>query len=663
MTALAAVLSFGGRAADAQALAAVLQAQAARGPDGERHLVDGPVALGERLLHPNAVPLPEWPSARQAIARLDRFILIWDGRLDNRDELITALRGVGENLPREVAEDDRQLLLHLWRAFGAEVLPRLLGDFALAIWDTEARELVLARDAMGARPLYYTVRPGYFALASEDEALLATGGVSPEPNIERIAYALCPAFTEFDWSVSWLAQVRILMPGTALRIGANGAQRLWTWWHWPVPEVSRFASDEEALEAFDALVVQSVRDRTRDLDAIGLITSGGMDTATVAVGASRVRAGRPLRFFATVQDDPSQCIESRAIEELARTLDAELIDQRVPSMRGPVSSADVAAFFARPHPVDDGISLIGMMCLAAQRRGQRVLLHGATGDLCFYAPGDTLLRTAREHSWHAAWREARLRQRHHTYEQGRSPMHQLARALYADLAPPAARALWRRLRRWQRGHDLNWVREAGDIGRGLGLAERMQSASLRDDRAAWRQPRLVREHLQALFPIGVVRGLEGYERVAGRYGVQLRDPLADRRLISFCLALPLHWRDREGWTKYIARRWASAALPDVCVWRSDKIHLGHLLGFPIRANNDGMRSDRSDVAGLRHATIAVHAFQAQVGNARGRFPEDVSGVLEAAERLLAWMDGLSSSGVHGIASRTSKSTASDSAHE
>ena len=138
----------------------------------------------------------------------------------------------------------------------------------------------------------------------------------------------------------------------------------------------------------------------------------------------------------------------------------------------------------------------------------------------------------------------------------------------------------------------------------------LQAASLRDDRAAWHQPRLVREHLQALFPIGVVRGLEGYERVAGRYGVQLRDPLADRRLISFCLALPLHWRDREGWTKYIARRWASAALPDVCVWRSDKIHLGHLLGFPIRANDAGMRSDRSDVAGLRHATTAVHAFQA-----------------------------------------------------
>jgi hypothetical protein len=87
------------------------------------------------------------------------------------------------------------------------------------------------------------------------------------------------------------------------------------------------------------------------------------------------------------------------------------------------------------------------------------------------------------------------------------------------------------------------------------------------------------------------------------------------------------------------------------------------LGFPIRANDAGMRSDRSDVAGLRHATTAVHAFQAQVGNARVRFPEDASGVFEAAERLLAWMDGLSSSGVHGIASRTSKSTASDSAHE
>lgn len=652
MTALAAVLSFGDRAADAQALAAVLQAQAARGPDGERHLVDGPVALGERLLHPNAVPLPQWPLARQTIARLDRFILIWDGRLDNRGELICALRGVGENLPREVAEDDRQLLLHIWRAFGAEVLPRLLGDFALAIWDTEARELVLARDAMGARPLYYTMQPGFFALASEDEALVCLRGVSPEPNFERIAYGLYPAFLDFDWSVSWLAQVRILMPGTALRVRADGVHRLWTWWQWLPPEMSRFASDDEALEAFDALVVQSVRDRTGDLDAIGLITSGGMDTATVAIGASRVRAGRPLRFFATVQDDSSQCIESRAIEALAQTLEAELIDQRVPSMRGPISADDVAAFFAHPHPVDDSIALIGMMCLAAQRRGQRVLLHGASGDAGFFAPGDTLLRTARERGWRAAWQEARLRQRHHTYEQGRSPLQQLARAMYTDLIPPLGKAFWRRWRRWSRGRAHNGVREAGEIGRLIGLAERMQAASLRDDRAAWLSPRLVHEHLQALFPIGVLRGLEGYERVAGRYGVQLRDPLADRRLVSFCLALPLHWRDRDGWTKYIARRWASAVLPQACVWRSDKIHLGYLLGFATRTPDLGERAKRSNVPGLRSAASAVGMFRAQMEGARSHFPGDADAAAEAAAGLLAWMDRLSTLGPGGDAVQT-----------
>lgn len=578
MTALAAVLSFGGRAADAQSLAAVLQAQAARGPDGERHLVDGPVALGERLLHPNAVPLPEWPLARQAIARLDRFILIWDGRLDNRDELIAALRGVGENLPREVAEDDRQLLLHLWRAFGTEVLPRLLGDFAFAIWDTEARELLLVRDAMGARPLYYTVQPGFFALASEDEALLALPGVSSDPAPDRLAYALFRGFTAFDWSQSWLREGRILMPGTSLRVRADGLHELATWWHWPVPEPHRFAADEEAIEAFGDVMQQAAADRTRDLNAIGLIASGGLDTAAVAVAAQASRAARPLRMFSAVQDPPGDCLETRAIEALAQTLSAGLHRLRLPALQGMADARDLADFHAQPHPVSATIPLIAMMCLGAARAGQRVLLHGATGDVAMYAPDDYLVRFAAERGWRAAWREAIAAQRHHTYRQGVSPLRQWARSAYDAVVPPAGKLAWREIRRVVREvlptRDMQPPAELDAL---LRVRARQRLAMWRDERAAWKSPRTVHEHLACLFPIGVVRGLEGYERVAGRYGVELRDPWADRRVISFCLALPLHLRTREGWTKFIARKWVGRALPDVCVWRSDKSHLGHHL--------------------------------------------------------------------------------------
>jgi len=395
--------------------------------------------------------------------------------------------------------------------------------------------------------------------------------------MERVAYALCPAFNAFDWQQSWLEQVYILMPGTAITITAERRFRRWNWWRWEQPEEPRFVSDEQALEAFGAIMEQAVRDRTQDLDSVGVIASGGMDTATVAVAASHVRGARPLRFFSTVDDDLSQCIESRAIESLASTLGAELHRLHVPSMTGMCSQADLDAFYEHPHPVDNTIGLVAMMCLGASRTGQRVLLHGATGDLALHATNDYLLRFAGERGWRAAWREALAAQQHHTYVRGSGLARLWLRSAYEEWVPPAGKVAWRGFRRRLRGAHANWINEAGDLGQQLQLAQRMRKESLRSERAAWAAPRTMSEHREALWPIGIVRGLEGYERVAGRYGIELRDPFADRRVIEFCLALPQHLRTREGWTKFIARRWAASDLPPECVWRSDKEHLGHYL--------------------------------------------------------------------------------------
>lgn len=587
MTAIAAIVEFGGRRASGDDLGALLGRMAARGPDGLRQWADGPVGLGEGLLDPRARALASLPVAEQGMATLGVLRIVWDGRLDNRAELIARLVAQGDaGAAQAHGLPDRDLVLYLFRHHGEATPALLLGDFAFAIWNAESQTLFCARDCMGARPFYYTVQPGYFALASEDEALLALRDMDPAPNLDRVAYALCPAFNAFDWSKSWLEQVNILMPGTALTVTASdGRVRLSTWWAPPRPELRQFSSDDEALEAFGAVMEQAVRDRTRDQRAIGLIASGGMDTATVAVAAAHVRGALPLRFFSTVDDDLSQCIESRAIEALASTLGADLHRLHVPSMTGMCNPKDLKDFYSRPHPVDRSIGLVGMMCLGASRGGQRVLMHGATGDVALHASNDYLIRFAAERGWRAAWHEARAAQLHHTYVQGSSLARLWLRSAYEEWVPPAAKTAWRAFRRHLRGARANWTAEAGDLGQQQQIARRMREASLRSERAAWAAPRTASEHREALWPIGIVRGLEGYERVAGRYGIELRDPFADRRVIEFCLALPLHLRTREGWTKFIARRWTGSDLPPECVWRSDKEHLGHYL--VMRENTDG----------------------------------------------------------------------------
>ncbi len=633
MTAIAAILAFHGEHPPAGGIDRLLFEMRKRSPDGQRQWAQNSVALGEGLLDTRARPLATLPAPEHGLASLDALHLVWDGRIDNRDELERELVAAGD-LSAAQAKDlpDRDLILYLYRRHGNALPPRLLGDFAFAIWNADSQTLFCARDCMGARPFYCTLQPGFFALASEDEAMLPLPGVDPSPNLDRVAYALCPGFNAFDWQKSWLEQVFILMPGTALTISAGRRLRRWTWWHWARPEIRHFKSDEEALEAFGDVMRTATRDRTRDLDTVGIIASGGMDTAVVAVAASQVRQGRPLRFFSTVDDDPSHCIETRGIESLAATLGADLHRLHVPSMRGMCSADDLAEFYRRPHPVDDSIALVAMMCLGASRTGQRVLLHGATGDLALYANDDYLLRFAAECGWAAAFKEVRAAQRSHTYVQGSSLLRLWTRAAYQEWAPPALKQVWRDWRRCLRGKETNWLLEAGDFGVSQNIARRMREASLRSERACWTQPRTVSEQLDALFPMGVVRGLEGYERVAGRYGVALRDPLSDRRVIEFCLSLPLHLRVRDGWTKSIARRWTGAVLPDECVWRSDKMHLGHYLSPPARGQRLVAAVDRPNTWSPS-ATQAITKWQLNAD--RVGFDQ-----ADTATALLQWVENI-----------------------
>ncbi|MBE2262955.1 MAG: hypothetical protein IAE92_09450 [Burkholderiaceae bacterium] len=635
MTAIAAIVAFKGATPTEHGLDDLLHGMRQRGPDGRRAWSKDAVALGEGLLDPRGRPLSELPSSQREMASLGVLHIAWDGRIDNRAELLAGLMAAGDIRATLATElPDRELVLMLFRRHGERMPELLLGDFAFAIWNVDSQSLFCARDCMGARPFYYTLQPGYFALASEDEALLALPDMDRSPNMERVAYALCPAFNAFDWQQSWLEQVYILMPGTAITITAERRFRRWNWWRWERPDEQRFESDEQALEAFGAVMEQAVRDRTRDLDSVGVIASGGMDTATVAVAASRVRESRPLRFFSTVDDDLSRCIESRAIEALAKTLGADLNRLHVPSMRGMCSQTDLDAFYERPHPVDASISLVAMMCLGASRTGQRVLLHGATGDLAMHATDDYLLRFAAERGWMTAIAEAQAASKYHTYVAGTSVPRQFARAAYHEWVPAVAKRAWRDLRRTFRGAHANWLCEAGDLGLQVQIARRTRNETHQSERASRAPPRTVAEHLDALLPFGIVRGLEGYERVAGRYGVELRDPWADRRVMAFCLALPIGLLAREGRTKYLARRWVGVELPDECVWRSDKAHLGQYLlpsTMPELAHHS-----KEDISEARTTAEGANTQWKVNTCARGADAPLFPNVLKS------WLDGLSS---------------------
>jgi len=576
MSALAFVLRLDAGPPQTAEVESLLSAMAARGPDRRSVWADGPAGFGHGLL----INSPEAAAERYPIGGADsRYQLLWDGRLDNRDSLFKSLASEGVDLPPSAP--DPALVLAGFARWREDLPSRLDGDFSFVVWDREAQTAFAARDPMGARPFYFVKTARRFAVASEDEALLRLPGISATPAVERIADRLFDREVAGpDWRQSWLRDVAILMPGHALTIDLSGRLVNTAYHRWSPRPSLRFSGETEALEAFDEVFGRAVAERTRGLDRVGIITSGGIDSASIVVAARRKHSARAIDCFSVVHDEPSECIETRAIHQIVSSVSANPFQLSVPSLGGVVSRLDLAAFHKRPHPIDYVVPIIAMMCLAGRQQGHRVLLHGATGDVALRESNFYLLRTAREMGVRAAWRESRQAHRHHTYIAGVSRLWVLKQALIDDVLPHWFLRCWAHLRRVEAASEAERranIRPAVEAFRALCLA---RSQSKRPKRSAVTKGagQSQREHLQTLFPDGILCGLEGYERVAGRYGVELRDPWADRQVIEFCLALPTHWKTGDGWTKLIARRWAGQLLPEDCVYRSDRTHLGwHLL--------------------------------------------------------------------------------------
>ena len=160
MTALAGLWRFDGRPDAAEGCARVLASQQLYGPHATTQWTTGDVAFGRRLMR----VLPEDVFDRQPlIGGGGRYVLVADIRLDNRNELTEALQ-----IPPAQGRDlcDAALLLAVIERWAESFIDRILGDYAFALWDSMRRQLLLARDPLGQRPLYYHHNDDFFAFAS-----------------------------------------------------------------------------------------------------------------------------------------------------------------------------------------------------------------------------------------------------------------------------------------------------------------------------------------------------------------------------------------------------------------------------------------------------------------------------------------------------------------
>lgn len=547
MSGIAGIVQFDGSPVDPEPLRAITDAMAHRGRDGAGYWVQGLAGLGHRPFWTTPEALAECQPLHDPRGGL---CLVFDGRLDNREELATALRGTGAALRDGT---DAELVLRAYEAWGEDSPRRLLGDFAYAIWDGSRRRLFLARDVMGVRPLHYFRGASFFAFASELQALFHHPGIRATPNEGMIAEHLAWQITSHEETL--YEGIRRLPLAHCMSLDASGGQRAWRYWEVDFARRLACRSDAEFSEQFLAILRECVRDRLRSHGSVRSDLSGGLDSSTVSVVANGLLAetGIDRERFRTfsVAYPGLPCDESEFIRATLghAGLAGDLVElEPLPANHyGRV----IAKFREFPGYPGGEEFLLGVM-RATAGRGCRVILTGHGGNEWLEGSPDYLADLVAGGAWLDAWRVAR----------GNSgPLGcSAARIVYRH----AIRPLWRD--RFDRPVRLaselphlngHWV-ESTRLGERLGCAVPVPPGG----------SRMQAETYRWTFAGHQVHSYELLDLHGQDAGFEFRHPMLDRRMIEFGFALPGDQRWRDGKPKTVLRNAMTGRLPRVVLERA-----------------------------------------------------------------------------------------------
>ena len=286
MCGIAGRINASGEPVTASEIHAMCNAIVHRGPDDEGLYVAGSVGLGMRRLS-----IIDLSGGKQPIHNEDRSLwVVLNGEIYNFQQLRIELEGRGHHF---YTRSDTEVIVHLYEECGAQCVEKLRGMFAFALYDERRRQLLIARDRLGKKPLYYSVRGHSLLFASEIKALLAVAPELDKPDVNGLLSYF--SFGYIPDPGSAFQAIRKLPPGHLLeyREGQLNLRRYW--------DISQFgsyspSSEEQCLEELEALFSDSVKMRLISDVPLGAFLSGGIDSSLVVAMMAR-HSGRPVKTF------------------------------------------------------------------------------------------------------------------------------------------------------------------------------------------------------------------------------------------------------------------------------------------------------------------------------------------------------------------------------
>jgi asparagine synthase (glutamine-hydrolysing) len=570
-----------------------MAAMAHRGPDRSRAWAEGPVALGHLLMRITPEDLSETQPVRDAESGLT---LVADLRLDNRGALIGAL-----NLPGEAADwPDSRIVLAAWVRWGDRCLERLIGDFALAVWDGRQRTLTLARDPMGQRSLFYHQGAGLLAFASEVKALWALPDVPRALDHAYLAERLCDAYVGYE-DRTHFRDIRMLAGGCCLTVHADGRSETHTYWepHADPGMIDRPAADYH--EAYRAVLGEAVACRLRGFRPAALLFSGGFDSGSIAALAGPVvqRRGQKLLALASVMPEAL-----RGAKDLDTRYWAEACARVMPHLDLRLLTAAGATAIDRLDamlPIDEGIVTYidyarHETLRTAAAAGVRRVLDGHGGDLTLNPRGHGYLPMLL----------LRGRVRHFLREfaaQSRATGDGVYRTMVSEvLKPLAPRVVFEA---WDGLHDRQWYRWGERLLRPHFAAAAAAKTGRDPRRFVFRRPGEYRPRGVSLAFLRILqrRAWVPEINIAAAHGLEMAQPFYDRRVVELGLAIPELLYARDGFERAIARTAMRDLLPAEFATR-DRSNPWWVPDFVVR-HKAAEPAIRTELARLEQAGIAA----------------------------------------------------------
>jgi asparagine synthase (glutamine-hydrolysing) len=490
--------------------------------------------------------------------------LVYNGEIYNYLELREELTAAGRIF---VTQSDTEVLLAAYEHWGTDCLLRLNGMFAFALWDGRRRELFLARDRFGEKPLFYTrLSGGGYAFASEMKALFAHPGVRTSPNESAVRDYVGGSFYE-DGEETMFEGVFRLMPAHAMVAGDDGTiRRRWRYWTPDYRPVEDGFDEAAATERFRELLERSVRLRLRSDVPVGTSLSGGLDSSAIVCLLAAARMQTPTltqNTFSGRFDETDPTLSEGPYIDLVVERAAVRAHGVTPTPLGLLEESERLHWHQEEPFLSASIYLQWCVMRLAYEHRTTVLLDGQGADELlagyqFYFPAYQLDLVDR-------WR--------------------LGRLLYDTVA------FRRRLQRASRGYADSLRRFDHNIALGPRVVAR-----------AWRSRssvahgsydvgvpeavpgmRLRRQIAEALQYNSLPMLLRYADRNAMAFSRETRFPFLDHELVDFCVRLPDRAFIRDGWQKHILRQATRDILPPEIRLRADKVGYAAPLDTWLRA--------------------------------------------------------------------------------